>query len=114
MSGTKAMLAAGGAVSTAVLSAACCIGPLVLTFLGLGGVSLALALEPYRPWFLVGTALLLGTGFYLSYWRPHRECGEGEECVMPRVSRFGRVALWIAALVVVVAATFPNYSIYLF
>ena len=56
-------MALTGAVSTALLSAACCLGPLILALLGLGGAGMALALEPYRPLFLSGTVLLLGAGF---------------------------------------------------
>jgi len=74
--GTKTAVALTGAVSTALLSAACCLGPLVLALLGLGGAGMALALEPYRPWFLTGAVILLGAGFYFAYRRPREECGK--------------------------------------
>ena len=112
--GTRAILVVSGAVSAALLSAACCLGPLVLAFLGLGGASMALALEPYRPWFLGATAIFLGFGFYYAYRRPRQDCGEGEACPMPRANYFGQIMLWVATVVVILAAAFPNYSIYLF
>jgi len=112
--GTRTALVLTGAVSTALLSAACCLGPLILALLGLGGAGLALALEPYRPLFLAGTAVLLGTGFYYAYRRPQAACGEGEACRLPRSSQAGRILLWIATIVVILVATFPEYSIYLF
>ena len=113
-SGTKAVMAVSGAVSTAILSAACCLGPLVLAFLGLGGAGMALALEPYRLYFLAGTAFLLGFGFYHMYWRQQAECGDDEACTMPRTNRIGRVMLWVATIVVIITAAFPEYSEYLF
>ena len=113
-SGTKAVMAVSGAVSTAILSAACCLGPLILAFLGLGGARTALAFEPYRLYFLGGTALLLGFGFYHTYWRQQPQCGEDEVCTMPRAHRFGRIMLWVATVVVIITAGFPDYSEYLF
>lgn len=107
-------MAVSGAVSTAVLSAACCLGPLVLAFLGLGGAGMALALEPYRLYFLGGTALLLAFGFYHTYWRQQAECGDDEICTMPRANRVGRIMLWVATVIVIATAAFPEYSIYLF
>ncbi len=112
--GTKAAVALTGAVSGALLSAACCLGPLVLALLGLGGAGMALALEPYRPWFLTGTVLLLGAGFYHTYRQQGQECGEGQSCQLPRSHQLGRILLWIATIVVIATATFPEYSIYLF
>jgi len=41
------------------------------------------------------------------------DCGPGAACEMPRVNRAGKVALWIAAVVVMLATTFPLYSVYL-
>ena len=107
-------MALTGAVSTALLSAACCLGPLVLALLGLGGAGMALALEPYRPLFLAGTTLSLGAGFYYTYRRPREDCGEDASCRLPRTNRMGRIMLWMATGVVILAATFPEYSIYLF
>ncbi|MFQ5720316.1 MAG: mercuric transporter MerT family protein [Acidobacteriota bacterium] len=111
---TGAGAAITGAVSAALLSAACCLGPLVLAFLGIGGAGAALALAPYRPWFLAATVLFLGVGFYRMYRGNRTECGEGESCTMPRARRYGRVLLWVATVIVILVATFPEYSIYLF
>ena len=113
-SGTKAVMAVSGAVSTAVLSAACCLGPWVLAILGLGGAGMALALEPYRLYFLGGTALLLAFGFYHTYGRQQPPCGDEEVCALPRTNRAGRIMLWGATVIVIAVATFPEYSIHLF
>ncbi|MCB9492488.1 MAG: cation transporter [Dehalococcoidia bacterium] len=102
-----------GAVVAAFAASACCILPAVLAVVGLSGVGLAAALEPYRPIFLGGTVLLLGAGFYLTYRRPRRadpepacetECGV---CEKPRVARSGKWMLWIATVLVAVFAAYP-------
>jgi len=110
----KTSLTIGGAVVAAFASAACCLGPLVLTILGIGGAASAVALKPYRPYLLVLTAVMLGFGFYLAYRRPATDCGPGQACEMPRANRAGRVALWIATIVILIVVTFPEYSIFLF
>ena len=61
-----------GAVGAAVAASICCLGPLVLLFLGVGGawiVSLT-ALEPYRPLFVLVTFGFLSLAFYTVYGKP--------------------------------------------
>ena len=61
-----------GAVIAAFASSYCCLLPALLASVGLSGVGLAAAIEPYR-WVLLGlTAGFLAVGFYLLYWRPVR------------------------------------------
>lgn len=101
----------GGAVVAALASSACCLGPLVLAALGLGGAGLLIRLEPYRPYFAALTAVLLGAGFYLSYRRPHaaapQAAGAACDCEMPRAGRLGRISLWIATALVAAVLAFP-------
>jgi mercuric ion transport protein len=103
-----------GAVAAAFAASACCLGPLVLAVLGLGGAASALALAAYRPYFLALTAVLLAGAFYMTYRRPAKACGPGESCTMPGATRAGRVLLWVASAIVLLAAAFPYYSAYLF
>lgn len=103
-----------GSVLSGVLASACCVGPLVLTLLGVSGGALAHRFEPLRPYLLVATYGLLAGAFYLTYRPPQVECGPGEACAMPRASRLGKVMLWIGALVVVLTTAFPWYAEYLF
>jgi len=103
-----------GAVAAAFAASACCLGPLVLAVLGLGGAASALALAAYRPYLLALTAVLLAGAFYMTYRRTARACGPGEACERPGANRAGRVLLWVATLVVLLAAAFPYYSVYVF
>lgn len=103
-----------GALLAGLAASACCLGPLILTILGIGGAASALALEPYRPYLLILTAAFLGLAFHRTYRRPADACGPGEACAMPRANRTGKILLWLVTVVVIVAATFPHYSRYLF
>lgn len=103
-----------GSVALGVLSSACCIGPLVFAALGIAGAAAAQRLEPLRPYFLVATYGLLAWAFYSTYRPAQPNCGPGEACELPAANRAGKIALWIVATVVLLATTFPSYSIYLF
>lgn len=101
-------------VALGVLSAACCIGPLVFATLGIAGAAAAQRLEPLRPYLLVATYGLLGWAFYSTYRTAQPDCGPGEACERPATNRAGKIALWVAAIIVLLTTTFPSYSIYLF
>ena len=61
-------LAAGGLVA-AVAASTCCVMPLALGSLGLGGALVAGlgALAPYQTVFRIAAIALLGAGFWLAY-----------------------------------------------
>ena len=101
-------------VALGVLSSACCIGPLVFATLGIAGAAAAQRLEPLRPYLLAATYGLLGWAFYSTYRAAQPDCGPGEACEMPATNRAGKIALWAASILVLLATTFPSYSIYLF
>lgn len=109
----------GGAIVAAFASSLCCLGPLLLAVLGLGGAGLLARLEAYRPYLAAVTLLLLGAGFYLTYRRPRlappaAAAGPACDCELPRANRFGRVMLWIATAVVAGLLSFPYLARVLF
>lgn len=97
-----------------VLASACCVGPLVLTMLGVSGGALAHRFEPLRPYLLVATYGLLAVAFVLTYGPRQQACAPGEVCAVPRAGLLGVVLLWIGTVFVVLTTTFPWYSEYLF
>lgn len=100
-----------GAVLAAVGASLCCVAPLVLLSIGVGGawMSSLTALEPYRPIFVLATVALLG----FAGWRLHRreeDCAPGEACANPAVRRRQRVIFWLVALTVLALLAFPWYA----
>jgi hypothetical protein len=69
VSSPKRFLLAG--VATALAASICCIGPIVLLSLGIGGawISSLILFEPYRPIFIGLTFLFLGLAFYRVLYR---------------------------------------------
>ena len=98
------------AVLAALAASSCCIGPLLLAALGIGGAGAFAALAAYRPYILGATAVLLAGGFYLSYRRPKVSQGDDCGCERPRpvAGRLGRAGLWVATVLVVVLAAAPT------
>jgi hypothetical protein len=99
-------LGAMGSSLAATVTAFCCVGPAVFAVLGTSGALEAARLAPYRPYFIVGSLLLLVLGFWLAY-RPRGGC-IGTACTT-RTAKTTRALLWLAALVTVAALLMPNF-----
>lgn len=83
----------------AIGASVCCVGPLVLLTLGIGGAWIAhlTALEPLRPWFIAATLLFLGLAFRRLYLLP-QVCAPGAACAEPKVLDRQRLIFWLVAL----------------
>jgi hypothetical protein len=90
--------AAAGAASAlvAAIAALCCVGPLAIAVLGVGGAVAAASLKPYRLSLLAVSFILLTAAFWRTY-RPFRAT-TGESCSIV-VGRATRIGLWTAAVV---------------
>lgn len=91
------LLAAGGALG-AVAASTCCIVPLVLTSVGVGGawIGTLTAMAPYQPIFLAIAIGCLSAGFWMVYGRRQAVCATGN----PAASGAGRILgsiLWVKA-----------------
>src|SRR5258708_34702058 len=97
--GRQRLVAAGGILG-ALAASSCCIVPLILFSLGIGGAWIGnlTALAPYKPPFVAGTAGLPGYGHYLVYWKPQQEGADGAACPRPIPRPLVPVALSIAAV----------------
>lgn len=94
MNGKQTLIAS---ILAAVGASACCVGPLVLLSLGIGGawVSTLTQLEPLRPVFIGLTLLLL-----IMAWRKlHRApaCMPGQVCADPKVARRQKFLFWLVS-----------------
>jgi mercuric ion transport protein len=100
---TKTRLLAGGGVIGALLESACCVLPLTFAVVGVSGAWIGglTALAPYQPIFLLFAAACIGFGFWRAYGV--RNCDE--TCGTPLSRRLTRGVLWLAAIVLVIAAT---------
>ncbi len=86
-------------VFAAVGASVCCVGPLVLLTLGIGGtwVGNLTAMAPYRPIFIGLTLLFLGLAFRKLYLVP-QACTPGTPCADPRTVGRQRLTFWIVTV----------------
>jgi len=98
-----------GALLTAFGASVCCVLPVVVAFAGVGSAAFGAMFEPYRPYMIVATALLLGFAFYRAYRPQEAECAPEESCAVPENRRRQRLLLWIVAVVALLLLTFPYY-----
>ena len=99
-----------GGLIAAGLASACCVVPLVLVLLGIGGawISLLTSLEPWRPLFIT-LALVSFSYAAFSIYRAKTDCDEGGACQDRPLSRGGSVLFWIALAVSVALITSPDW-----
>lgn len=104
----------GGTIAAGILAAlgasTCCVGPLVLVTLGLGGAWVAglRALEVFYPVFLGAAILFFGIAFWRLYLRP-ASCEAGGACA-PGTLRRQRIAFWATLIVAKAIVLFPFYA----
>lgn len=96
------------ALGSAGLASICCLGPLVLAGLGLGGLGLAAALSSYRPVFLGLTGVILGLAFYFVYRKRSVSCADGS-CELRSGGRGVKAALWLVTAIAAAMALFPYW-----
>ncbi len=103
------------AAFAAIGASLCCIGPLVLLALGIGGawISYLTALEPYRPLFTGITLIFLGLAFRKLYLVP-QPCAPGDACAVTATRRNQRIIFWIVTVLLAALLTFPYYGLVFF
>lgn len=83
----------------AIGASVCCVGPLLLLALGIGGtwIGSLTAMEPYRPFFIGLTLLFLGLAFRQLY-RVAPACTPDTPCADPRTIKRQRLTFWSVAV----------------
>jgi mercuric ion transport protein len=85
-----------GGMLAGIGASACCVGPLLLLSLGIGGAWIGnlTALEPYRPIFIALVLLFLGLAFRTLYLVP-QSCDLEGNCLKDRTKNAQRIMFWI-------------------
>ncbi len=102
-----------GAVLSAIGASVCCIGPLLLLSLGIGGawMSTLTSMETVRPFFFILSLIFIGLGYRKLYLVPD-SCDDGEVCAIPEVRRRQRMIFWIGSALILLLLAFPWYAPY--
>ena len=102
------MVMATGGLLGALAASSCCILPLVLFSLGIGGAWIGnfTRLAPFQPYFLAATTVFLGTGYWLVNRAWARACVDREACSHPLPNRLVKIVLVVATVMAVAAVGF--------
>ncbi len=102
------------AIVAGIGASACCIGPLLLLSLGIGGawVGNLTAMEPYSGYFTAITLAILALVFHKLYIAPQK-CEEDAICANPKVLTNQRIIFWLVSIVLIAMVSFPYYAEYL-
>ncbi len=103
-----------GGVIAGLAASVCCIGPLVLVALGLGGAAAGLIefFTPLREVFIGLALLFLGFAAYRLFYVP-KVCAPGTACADPRALRNQRLVFIGVVIVTAALVAFPWYAVYL-
>lgn len=103
---TKDGALATGSVLAALGASSCCVLPLAFALAGVSGawIGSLTALAPYQPIFLGLGAMFVGSGLWRAYRRKQPVC-EGPQCGTPSSQRWTKAGLWLAAGLLLIAAT---------
>ncbi len=104
----RVSIAAAGGIIGAIAASSCCLLPLILFSLGIGGAWIGnfTSLAPYKPFFITVTLGFLGYGHYLVYRQGKVACADGS-CARPLPQKAVKAALWAATLLIFAAILFP-------
>lgn len=82
-------------LASALGASACCVLPLTLVSVGLGGAWVAQlrAVERFAPIFIGIAVLAFGYAFYRLYLKP-APCAPQAQCALPATRRRQRIAFW--------------------
>jgi mercuric ion transport protein len=107
-------LAAAGGVIGALAASSCCILPVALFSLGIGGAWIGnfTQLAPYQPYFIAATLSFVGAGYWLVYRSGKLACADGKACARPLPNKLVRFALIAATAIVIVAWAFDYIAPY--
>ena len=105
----KASLVAG--ILAAIGASVCCVGPLVLLALGIGGAWIGnlTAFEPYRPLFVGMTLVFLGLAFRKLYLVAPA-CAPDTLCARPETAKRQRLVFWAVAALLLGLLAVPWFA----
>lgn len=102
-------------IAAAVGASVCCVGPLLLLFLGVSGswIGNLARMEPVRPYLIGVTLLLLGRAGYLLYRVPS-SCAVDAPCADPESVLRQRRIFWVVCMLLGGLLVLPWLTPYIF
>lgn len=103
----------GGGILASLLASTCCVGPLILTFLGVSGSAALSKLEPIRIPVTVFVIVLFVAGG-INLYKKRDACEPGSICADPKKYRTMKIIYWIGLLIAIAVTTAPQWLPWIF
>ncbi len=98
----------GSGIVAGIVASVCCIGPLVLTVIGISGAAVLAKLDFLRwPMVAIVAIVFLAAGWDL--YRKRDSCEPGSLCADPKKRRRMVTLYWIGLAIALLAITSPNW-----
>lgn len=109
----KSGLLVGGGIVAAILASLCCIGPMILTILGVSGAAALARFEVIRTPMIIIVLLLFGVAGFTLY-RKRKSCDSGSICADPKRVRRMVIFYWVGLVIAILGVTSPQWVAWLF
>lgn len=103
----------GGGIIASVVASLCCVGPLVLTILGVSGAAALAKFEVVRAPMLLLVIILFSIAG-ISLYRKRKHCEPGSICADPRKFKKMIIFYWFGLVIALLAMTSPQWVAWLF
>jgi mercuric ion transport protein len=103
----------GGGIIASLAASVCCIGPLVLTILGVSGAAALSKFEAIRTP-MIGLVLIFFGIAGFSLYRKRNHCAPDSICADPRKFRRMAAFFWVGLVVALLGITSPQWIAWLF
>lgn len=102
----------GGGIVASIIASLCCVGPLILTVIGLSGAATLSKFDTVRtPMILLVISLFGIAGFTL--YRKRTQCAPGSICADPKKYRKMIIFYWIGFVIALLGITSPQWIAWL-
>jgi mercuric ion transport protein len=98
------------AISSAIIGSICCIGPIASALVGIGAGAFFAKFSTLRTPFMIIAIASIGFGFYRVYFRGREILCEDGKCEVKTPTKFSKVSLWLATVIVIFLLIFPNIT----
>ena len=98
----------GGGLFASILASTCCVGPLVLTLLGISGSATLSRIEPIRIPMMIAVAILFIIAGVKLY-KPLAVCEPGSLCADSIKLKKMKIIYWLGLIIAVLVLTSPQW-----
>jgi len=103
----------GGGILASLIASLCCIGPLILTLLGVSGAAVLSKFEILRAPMIGLVIILFGVAGYLLY-RKRNTCEPDSICADPKKYKLMVILYWSGLAIAILGISSPAWIAWLF